>query len=201
MGQKQRSFGRDIDARVKKASAYVEGFRRHRIASVSKHFPGYDVLTNSDHEIAVSDAPRKVIEHNITAFAEVASSVDGVMMSSIQFSAVNGKPAVLSPAMAGWARQLHPDSVLMTDDLWGTALRSWIRDDQNKTTKDTQVLGLTRLAIDAGNDVLMITFPQKAVLMKKQIVSWMKKDSAFQDKVNAAVRRVLTIKQRIGLLN
>lgn len=199
MGQKQRAFGKAPERIAEKAGAYIIGFENQGIAAVSKHFPGYDVLTNSDHEIAVSKAPMKALRRNVKSFERLSGKVEGVMISSIHFESVNGKPAVLSPRMLEWARQIHPDAILMTDDLWGEALRSWIR-GHGKKGKTAEVLGLTKLALDAGNDMLMITHPQLAVKMKKQIAVWMRQDPAFRGKVEKAVRRILNAKRRMGLL-
>jgi beta-N-acetylhexosaminidase len=199
MGKKGRSFGNDPAVISAKAGAYVRGFRQHGIRSVSKHFPGYDVQSNSDHEIAVSRAPLASVERNAEVFASLSNQVDGVMISSIHFTAINGRPAVLSKKMLDWARKLHPQAILMTDDLWGTALRSWIR-SQGSRGRDAEVLGLTRMALQSGNDMLMITHPQLAVKMKQRISHWMKTDVSMRKQVEQAVEHVLRVKQRMGLL-
>ncbi len=199
MGKNKRSFGNNPDVISTKASAYIRGFQQHGIVSVSKHFPGYDVQTNSDHEIAVSHAPLQAVKRNAETFVKLANKIDGVMLSSIHFIAINGRPAVLSKKMLNWGRELHPGAILMTDDLWGTALRSWIR---SKGTKGQQaeVLALTKMALQSGNDILMITHPQLAVKMKQQIGHWMKTDASMRRQVDQAVERVLRVKQRMGLL-
>ena len=199
MGHERRAWGKDPDVIATKAKAFVAGFQSQGIASVAKHFPGYDVLTNSDHEIAISNAPEEALKQQVKPFAELSQQVDSVMMSSIHFTAINGKPAVLSPAMVSWARDIFPDALIMTDDLWGTALRSWMK-DHGARSKNAQVVELTRLAIIAGNDVLMITYPEKALLMKAAITQWMREDSTFKERVTTAVRRILTVKSKMGLL-
>jgi len=199
MGRKERSFGRDPDVISAKAGAYARGFSRHGIVTVSKHFPGYDVQTNSDHEIALSDAPLRALEHNVRAFSGLSEAVSGVMISSIHFTKINGRPAVLSKKMLDWARKLHPHAILMTDDLWGSALRSWIR-TRGARGEAAEVLALTKEALRAGNDMLMITHPQLAVKMKRQIARWIKTDETLRRRVDEAVERVLRVKQRMGLL-
>ena len=200
MGKNKRSFGNDPGVIGAKAGAYIRGFKRHGIVSVSKHFPGYDVQTNSDHEIALSRAPMTSIKRNANIFAGLSSQVDAVMISSIHYTAINGGPAVLSSKILDWARRIHPQAILMTDDLWGTALRSWIR-GKGSRGRDAEVLDLTRMALQSGNDMLMITHPQLAVKMKQRIGAWMKTDAAMRRRVDQAVERVLRLKQRMGLLN
>lgn len=199
MGHNERSFGSDPDVISAKAGAYARGFRQQGIVSVSKHFPGYDVQNNSDHEIAISHAPLRALEYNVRAFAGLEKAVDGVMISSIHFKEVNGRPSVLSKKMLAWAREIHPHAILMTDDLWGSALRSWIR-SKGSRGQEAEVLALAREALRAGNDILMITHPQLAVTMKQQIARWIKTDAALRRQVDEAVGRVLRVKQRMGLL-
>ncbi len=199
MARKQRSFGTGIEQIVPKAGAYISGFQSYGIGSVSKHFPGYDVQTNSDHEVAISQASLQQVKKNILPFQSLATDVLGVMISSVQYEKFADAPAVMSRKLVNLARQSHPYAILMTDDLWGTALRSWIQ-KKGKTTNNAQVLGLTRSALDAGNDMLMMTYPQKAVLMKEAISQWMKQDDNFRKRVNAAVYHVLSNKEKIGLL-
>ena len=79
-------------------------------------------------------------------------------------------------------------------------MRSWIQ-KKGKITKNEQVLGLTRRALDAGNDMLIITYPEKAVLMKKAISHWMKLDDNFRSRVDAAVYHVLKNKEKMGLIH
>jgi len=118
MAKKQRTFGHSVEQTATKAGAYIAGFQSQGIWSVSKHFPGYDVQTNSDHEIAISQASLKDVNKNIEPFQRLATEVIGVMMSSVQYTKLAEAPAVMSKKLVSLARQSHPDSILMTDDLW-----------------------------------------------------------------------------------
>jgi beta-N-acetylhexosaminidase len=57
------------------------------------------------------------------------------------------------------------------------------------------------MALDAGNDVLMITYPEKAVLMKNTIARWMREDSQLMEQINDSVRRILAAKIKAGLIH
>ena len=199
MAKNQRSFGNGNDQIVPKAEAYITGFQSEGIASVSKHFPGYDVQTNSDHEVAISQASLEQVSENIKPFQSLASKVAGVMISSVHYEKFADAPAVMSKKLVSLARQSHPEAILMTDDLWGEALRSWVGTKGN-STNNQQVLDLTRSALDAGNDMLMITYPEKAVLMKKAISRWMKEDDSFRSRVDTAVHCILANKEKMGLI-
>ncbi len=202
IGYEHRAFGRDSDSIVSRTSAMINGLHSQGILTIAKHFPGYNVAAHSDHEIAISHALKKQITANAEAFSKVAPLVDGVMMSSIQYENLATNPAVLSPGMVAWAREIYPDKLIITDDLWGVALRSWINPDKarRRNYPDTEFLRLVRMTLDAGNDLLMITYPKKAVLMKQAIATWMQTDPELRKKVNNSVRRILAAKARVKLL-
>ncbi len=199
MHKNKRSFGTGIEQIVPKAGAYIKGFTSQGIGSISKHFPGYDVQTNSDHDVAVSKASLKSVYKNIQPFEQLANQATGVMISSIHYQQFSDAPAVMSKQMVSLARESHPNGILMTDDLWGEALRSWVKAKGNKST-NKQVLALTKGALEAGNDMLMITYPEKAVLMIKAISKWMKADENMRKRVNDSVFQILINKQNLGLL-
>jgi len=195
MEQSERSFGENGSAIIPSARAFIAGFSEHDVMTVNKHFPGYDVASNSDHDIAVSQAPFENILENTSSFTALAEASSGVMMSSILFADTDDKPAVLSEMMVGWARALYGEGLILTDDLWGVALRSWISPESStKNYPDDQFLKLVRMALLAGNDILMITYPEKAVLMKEAIAEWMLHDEQVAFRVNESVRRIVKTK-------
>ncbi len=195
MEQSSRSFGENGGAIIPNARAFISGFSEHGVMTINKHFPGYDVASNSDHDIAVSQAPFENILENTSSFTALSEASTGVMMSSILFADTDDKPAVLSDLMVGWARALYGDGLIMTDDLWGVALRSWISPESStKDYPDDQFLKLVKMALLAGNDILMITYPEKAVLMKEAIAEWMLYDEQVAFQVNESVRRIVRTK-------
>ena len=201
IGIEQRAFGREDATIVSGSGAFIEGFRSQGVLTIAKHFPGYDVAQHSDHEIAVSHASRQQIAANVEPFRKVAPVTDGVMMSSIRYESVADNPAVLSPRMVAWAREIYPDKLIITDDLWGVALRSWVNPAADRRNyPDVDLLRLVRMTLDAGNDLLMITYPEKALLMKRTIAGWMRADPELRARVDRSVRRILAAKARAGLL-
>lgn len=202
MGKKKRSFEHTPYDIASKAAVFIQAHQDKNVLTISKHFPGYDAENNSDHEIAISDASRNDLNNYIQPFWALAPIVDGVMMSSIHYQNMTDRPAVLSPEMVNWAREIHPEKIIITDDLWGLALRSWINPVSAKRKKypDKDFLKLTRMALEAGNDMLMITYPKKAVLMKKAIANWMKEDKNLHQQINQSVKRILSVKEKAGLL-
>jgi len=203
MHEKKRSFGRDSAEIVPPARAFVEAFHQENILCISKHFPGYVVAENSDHELAESDIDSAALEAFIAPFTGLADKADGVMMSSIRFTKFSEKPAVFDPEMVRRARDGNPDLLVMTDDLWGMALRAWVsgKETVHRVRYSYEDLRkLTLLAFDAGNDLLMITFPVKAVEMKEILLKEIPGNPEREKKLDRSVYRILLAKAHMGLL-
>lgn len=198
-----RSFGSGVDAIVPPARAFAVGFSTHGVRCIAKHFPGYDVETNSDHEVAHSDADSAAVARGVEAFTAMNPFLGGVMMSSIHYRTLCKEPAVLCSAMVGWAREVVGENVIMTDDLWGTALRSFMlpgRKIHRTVYPDSAFAKLVEMAVRAGNDILMITYPVKVPVMLDVIEGLAERDPAVADHVDRAASRILMLKRRIGML-
>lgn len=203
MAARDRSFGNGSRQIAEPASAFARAFVENGAQCVAKHFPGYDAETNSDHDIAVSDADSSWLDSCVQVFGDLRPHIGGVMMSSILYRSVSEKPAVFSPSMVAWAREVLGEVVVMTDDLWGTALRSYMlpgEEIQKASYPEEAFARLVREAVLAGNDMLMITFPQKVPVMIDVIEAQAAKDSAVRDHIDAATRRILMSKAVLGLL-
>jgi len=203
MAIRQRSFGSGRDQIVVPATAFSRAFANNGTLCIAKHFPGYDAETNSDHDIAVSRADSTWVASCVDIFRELKPYVAGVMMSSIQYSSLSRKPAVFSPRMVQWAREALDEVVVMTDDLWGTALRSYAVDGADVHPvhyPDSAFRRLVEEAVRAGNDMLMITFPRKVPTMIQAIEQQAQREPGIREHIDNAARRILICKQRLGLL-
>jgi len=204
MGRRRRAFGSSDDEILPPARAFSMGCREAGVACLAKHFPGYDVAENSDLEPARSGADSAAIMNGVSRFAAAADVVSGVMMSSIIYPPLGEEPAVLNPRVVGLARLASPGGLVMTDDLWGTALRAWQRPDlQILPTEypEEDWAALVERALFAGNDLLLVTYPAKAVRMRKVLVKLMAEDPQARQRVVEAVRRILEVKVRMELFD
>jgi beta-N-acetylhexosaminidase len=202
MGQRDRAFASSIEDILPPARTFMTAFAEHDIGCILKHFPGYDVPENSDHELAASGSSQELIESRQEAFAQTMPRAAGVMMSSIRFTAVSEAPAVLDPSWVSQARCGFGGRLVMTDDLWGGALRAWVSGTTTVDPRDYPPEDLRRLvllAFDAGNDMLMVTYPAKAVQMKGVLVEEIAADPARQAQLDEAVLRILQVKSDLGL--
>lgn len=204
MGRRQRAFGQTDAEIIPPARAFATGCAEAGVACLAKHFPGYDVVENSDLEPAHSGAPLAAIEQVAGRFGAVADVTAGVMMSSIIHPPLGPEPAVLNPTAVAMAREVVGEKLIMTDDLWGTALRAWRRPDLQilpAEYPDGDWLALGEAAVRAGNDLLLITYPAKAALLQRLLADRIDADPTLRAQVTAAARRVLAAKLRLGLID
>jgi beta-N-acetylhexosaminidase len=203
MGRKNRSFGKDAEHIIPAARAFIKGFSDQDVLCVIKHFPGYDVPANSDLEAAFSNADSQTIAGYAGVFSAIDPLMAAIMMTSIHYRSICDTPAVFSPTMVAWARRASENAIIMTDDLWTTSLRHFILPDaavHPSRYPDSAFAHLVTCAVRAGNDMLMITYPQKVPLIIRAIMTMAKDDASVAGHVDSAVRRILQAKQRIGLI-
>jgi beta-N-acetylhexosaminidase len=202
MASMERSFGNGAGSIAAAARPFIEGCRDQGVFCIAKHFPGYDVESNSDFDTAFSYADSSAINSYIEAFRTLRGEAAGIMMSSIHYRSVCDSPAVFSGTLVSWARKTVGDDIIMTDDLWGTSLRSFMlpgmRPDA-RTYPDSAFARMVECAVRAGNDMLMITYPAKVPLMIRTITDLAARDPQTAASVDSSVRRILQLKRRMGL--
>jgi beta-N-acetylhexosaminidase len=202
IAKKNRSYGTQPEKIVPPAKAFINSFSKNHIGCIAKHFPGYDVPVNSDYKIAVSNADSMQIAQYTLPFQTLQNDYSGIMMSSIHYDAICEVPAVFCPKIVNLARKIAPNGIIMTDDLWGVALRSFTLPGQKIHTLEYPDSAFTRIVayvITAGNDMLMITYPAKVPLILDTIEKLAENDPAVMEHVNAAVRRILALKYKLNL--
>lgn len=202
MEESKRSWGTDTVG-APKVRAFVQGMRESNVACVSKHFPGYDSWTNSDHQIAVSATPKAKIARNVEFFKALSNDIPVTMMSSVRFIRISNRPAVFEPRIVKMAREMSPETVILTDDLWGVSLRAWVSGTERVTSKNypkKDFRKLIRTALMAGNDMFMITYPQKAVEMVTYMESLSRQSSKYKDRIEESCARILKMKYNAGII-
>ncbi|WP_407457290.1 glycoside hydrolase family 3 N-terminal domain-containing protein [Fibrobacter sp.] len=202
MEESKRSWGEDT-TNAPKVRAFVQGMRESNVACVSKHFPGYDSWTNSDHQIAVSSTPKAKVAKNVEFFRTLSSDIPVTMMSSVSFVRISSRPAVFEPKIVKMARDMSPETVILTDDLWGVSLRAWVSGNERVRSKNYPAKDfrkLVRTALMAGNDMFMITYPQKAVEMVNYLAALSKQSKYYRERIEESSARILKMKYKAGLI-
>jgi len=189
-----RSFGEDPGAVARLVQAYVKGLRDHGMLATLKHFPGHgDTQTDTHIGLPVITADyRRLDTLELVPFrAGIAAGADVVMSAHIAFPAVTGSddPATLSAAvLTGLLRDsLHFNGLVVTDALTMGAI----------VTKYGAGEATVR-AFLAGSDLLLMPADPDSALNAMAAALDQGRYSAAR--LDASVRRVLAIKQRLGLL-
>jgi len=189
-----RSFGEDPGAVARLVQAYVKGLRDHGMLATLKHFPGHgDTQTDTHIGLPVITADyRRLDTLELVPFrAGIAAGADVVMSAHIAFPAVTGSddPATLSAAvLTGVLRDsLHFNGLVVTDALTMGAI----------VTKYGAGEATVR-AFLAGSDLLLMPADPDSALNAMAAALDQGRYSAAR--LDASVRRVLAIKQRLGLL-
>jgi beta-N-acetylhexosaminidase len=189
-----RAFSGDPEVVKKKATAFARGLARTGVAAIGKHFPGYgDLDSDSDHERATVDWDEARVRAEASVFRSADPFLGGVMMSNIVYSKFGPKPAILEPALVALAHE--SGWITVTDDVAIRALAEQIGAEREE---------VVRLAFLAGNDLILTTEPPdwSGGLDYFSILTKLAQSEPKQAaQLDAAVRRVLRLKDRLGLLD
>src|SRR5213596_2152670 len=189
-----RSFGEDPGAVARLVQAYVQGLRAHGMLATLKHFPGHGDTQTDSHlglPVIVADYRRLDTLELVPFRAGIAAGADVVMSAHIAFPAVTGSddPATLSAAvLTGVLRDsLHFGGLVVTDALTMGAI----------VTKYGAGEATVR-AFLAGSDLLLMPADPDSAL--NAMAAALEQGRYSAARLDASVRRVLAIKQRLGLL-
>jgi len=190
----QRAFGDDPQQVAKMVAAAVKGFEDAGVAATAKHFPGHGDTTIDSH----TGLP--VIEHTRAQWerldappfkAAIAAGVDAVMSAHIVFPKLDpsGDPATLSkPILTGLLRQeLGFKGVISTDALNMAGVRKKYGDGE-----------VAVRAVLAGADLLLM--PNDMAKAHQAVLAAVKSGRISQQRLDASVTRLLTLKRDRGLL-
>ena len=185
-----RACGLDAAGTSRYTAAVVEEMGRAGIGSVLKHFPGYG--GNGDTHTGIVTDPRGLEEFQKRDFLPFSAGIDAgagaVLVSHTIVPALDGAaPASLSPAVHRLLRQeLGFDGVMITDDLIMQAITDRYGEEQAAI-----------LAVQAGNDLLISS---DYVTQLAAVQAAVERGAITLEELDAAVLRVLTWKERLGLL-
>jgi beta-N-acetylhexosaminidase len=146
-----RCYGKTVEQVVRNAGVFNEAMRKQGIASCGKHFPGYTCAKSDAHfELPRIDRTREELNQNeLAVFKQFTDRVDSMMICHGWYPSLVAEktPASLSHRVITdlLRNEFGFDGLVMTDDLdMGAILNGYGLNDT------------IRLAIEAGNDLVMI---------------------------------------------
>ncbi len=210
-----RSFGEDPHLVAAMGQALIRGLQDHGMIATGKHFPGHgDTDENSHLTITTVHASRARIDSvELVPFRRaIAGGVQGMMTFHGLVPALDTAsiPATLNPAiMTGLLRkQLGFNGLLITDamDMNGVLSRVSVPAAAGQTVSGNygaqiknalSIAEACKLAVAAGADILLMPSDVPAAI--DAVVQGVREGRFTQARVDSSVRRVLEIKQRLGL--
>jgi len=223
-GMSTRVFSDDMQTVARLGLAFAGGVGQSNVITCFKHFPGAG--DGSDYPTSIWLTEEQLAQNGLSAFrAAIENGAEMVMTSATTFPLIDDEqlmadgvtrgflPATLSPKIIiGMLREeLGFDGVVMTDAL---EMQQFVTEpdtgaqlftgDFATVAHDVQV---ARAAIDAGCDILLLptdlTGEAAAQYYDDYIagIAALVEDGAIEeDRIDASVRRILTLKERHGLL-
>ncbi|MGD8319272.1 MAG: glycoside hydrolase family 3 N-terminal domain-containing protein, partial [Gemmatimonadota bacterium] len=189
-----RSFGADPALVARLGAAFIRGARAGGALTTAKHFPGHgDTSTDSHVGLPVVSGDRARLDSvELVPFERaIAEGVDAVMTAHVKMPGILGPdspPATLSPEiLTGLLRgDLGFHGLLLTDALTMGAI-----------TEGYGIGEASVRALEAGADILLS--PKDVPAAIDAVVAAVRSGRLSEERIDASVRRVLSLKARLGL--
>jgi beta-N-acetylhexosaminidase len=189
-----RSFGEDPDEVSRLASAFIRGCQENGLAATAKHFPGHGDTDVDSHSVlpAITGNRERLDRVELRPFAAaIDAGVRAVMSAHLRLPALDPTPNL--PATLS-----RP---IMTDLLRGElGFRGLIVSDALEMQGITGLYAPAEAAVNAvraGVDMLLI--PPETEEVIRGLIRAVETGELSRSRVNAAVRRILELKARLGL--
>jgi beta-N-acetylhexosaminidase len=194
-----RSFGSDPQRVASLVTVAAQAFADAKFLCCAKHFPGHGETTTDSHTgLPLLDVDRAHLDAiELPPFkAAIAAGVPAIMSAHIRMPALDPTPdlpvTLSSKVMTDLVRtQLGFDGLLITDDLEMGAL--------TQTRTESQA-GYDAFA--AGADYLLFRFDESAQTdAHAKLSAGMSSGALATRRVDASLRRILSVKVRFGILD
>ncbi len=190
----QRSFGKNYQDTANYIRRVVPAWQNgNQIAATLKHFPGYGYAADTHTGFAhVKKSKSAIMKEDILPFKTgINAGVDSVMVTHVIYNKIDPKyPASLSKKINRLLRNnCHFKGVIVTDALEMGAIQDFAK--KHHVNADV-------LAAKAGNDMIMSADYRSGI---PAIAKAVRKKQISVSQINASVKRILTMKNKLGLLN
>lgn len=191
-----RSFGEDREKVARYGWAYAKGMQDEGVSACAKHFPGHgDTQVDSHRGMPVLDFTLARLDSlEMYPFRHLVSNgVDMVMLAHMSVPALDptGTPTSVSkPVIDILRKQMGFDGLVVTDALGMDGVSEFFNNDGPR---------VCLAAYEAGADLLLMAINYKECI--NLIVSKIESGELPVEELDAKVRRVLSQKERQGLLD
>jgi beta-N-acetylhexosaminidase len=188
-----RSYSEDAALTARLGASFVRGLQDNGMLATGKHFPGHgDTETNSHLALATVNATRSRLDSvELVPFRAAVSAGVGAIMTFHGFLPAldsSGVPATLSPLVMSdlLRRDMHFEGLLITDAM-----------DMAGVIDRFGAVEAAKRAVAAGNDILLMPADVPGAI--DAVVAGIAEGRYTEDRINASVRRILLLKDRLGL--
>lgn len=194
IGRFDREFGHTAATVTSHSNAFAAGFAQANVLATLKHFPGLGyVRGNTDTTANVVDSVTTSKSSSIIPFSSgIKAGAPFVMVSLATYSKIdpNHQAVFSSTVIQGLLRKaLGFKGVVISDDL-GNAV----------AVKAVPPASRALNFLSAGGDLVLTVEPNLVPAMAKAVQIRMAKDATFRAQVDQSIHRILTAKQKAGLL-
>jgi beta-N-acetylhexosaminidase len=188
-----RSFSEDPQLVARLGAAEIRGMQDNGMIATAKHFPGHgDTEVNSHLGLPVVPVSRQRLERvELVPFgAAIRAGVGMVMTAHMALPAITGDstPATLSRTVMRdlLRRDLGFRGILTTDAM-----------DMRGVLATLGLVEVTKRAVEAGNDILLM--PSDIPTTIDAVAAGVREGRFSEARVDSSVRRLLELKERLGL--
>ena len=187
------TFGEDVKLVSDMGQSMVKGYQEGPMpfAATLKHFLGYSTPWSGKDRTPAYIPERQLREIHLPPFQK---SVDaGVLSVMINSGEINGIPTHINKFILTDLLRVEMGfkGVVVTD--WEDIKYLFTRHKVAENYKDA-----IKLAIDAGVDMSMVPLDLEFPILLKELVD---EGEISEDRINLSVRRILTMKEKLGLLD
>ena len=188
-----RSYSEDPALTARLGASFVRGLQENGAVATGKHFPGHgDTETNSHLALAMVNASRSRLDSvELVPFREAVRAGIGAIMTFHGFLPAldsSGVPATLSPLVMSdlLRRDMRFDGLLITDAM-----------DMAGVIDRFGAVEAAKRAVAAGNDILLMPADVPGAI--DAVVAGLAEGRYTEQRLNASVRRILMLKDQLGL--
>ncbi len=189
-----RSFSEDKEIVSSYTIAFIAGSKNERVITTAKHFPGHgNTQVDSHLDLPVINGTRsQLFQNELVPFVQsIKAGVQSIMVGHLYVPALQGEnkiPSSLSKAVVTdlLQNEINFDGLIVTDAL-----------NMNAVTKYFSVVDAAVMAVNAGNDILLM--PPDDKLTISALEDAVKDSLISEERINHSVRKIMAAKRWLEL--
>ena len=192
-GLERRTFGRDPEAVIELAGAFLGGLHERGVAACVKHFPGIGLGSADPHYGAtvIDVSLDELVRRDLVPFARLSNEAGAVMIGHGTYPRIDEPdlPATLSRRITTDLLRdvMHFDGVAITDDM-----------EMHAVSDLGSYEEIAERALTAGNDVILFcNHIERVPDLQRYIREKAERDVAFGARIEQASRRARAYRQHV----